>query len=1534
MLRQRCLRNRLEYGSWVQRRFRATQLRGYIVEGTASSVPKAREPRFAPDKYISVFVSIGSRDTICVVMKNAVPLRELLARLKERCGFVAHAGATLRISGRKNGPPLSFTSQDPAIGTVDFPLNLTLSNLGITADSVLTFGVRAPGGARTRSSVPAAASPSPDPQTVQPAPESEDASIVTTYRRAPAPAPALPTASTSATTLDVQGVSPSGTSPPSPLPPAPVRRAELTDYCPWPCCRNKPKRGKISQKEIKKHKRKCALNPKFDMDGLLGSSDAYASSAGAESSPGRSEASDLDTDVEERQPRQLRPSEEMPPSSDFAVWPDIGQMVAGQRGVELCTNRSEDGFADAEGSQGEVEMAGLMDEDFGGMDANPYEGVEHEPFVGVEARVPSSVTDSGSGEPEVELLNGDLEEENLFLLNYPVASPDIAFVDLRPISPARECDSDTDEDSAYVESNDSADSDSEVELLEDFGEEDVEPLPKAKSWVLAQSASTREDDPSHPAPLSEIEQGIKTRLGNNVYHYPPPPPTSEVNLRLLSNRYWGKRLSPLYATRARTSGDSPTPPPVPKREYKIEKEEAGEEDDIRESRGDGNGGVPGGNNGGGGNAPVGPGGINGRQEGDDGDEDGEDRREGDEGGADDPGVDGAGAGGADGGGGGDGGGGPPDGGGPAGGPAGGPGAGGHGLMPGGAGVVGDQPLPLPHDFPPPDDIGPPPDFEPAIVELDEDQKFALAFYQAWRGTGGTEQSWADYKKVMDDTPLLVELPTLHIAKGLVTTITGHIGQRIPRCPTGCISYGCARYADLEECPRCLVPRRRPDRRPMVIPEGEPRVADHGESSWLYTGFIEALQAPFADPANATRLRHRHTAAARYFAARQRARHPDHQDDNVAIRADDEYDMLSDLTCGRTYWELQDQGIFEDERDGMLAFSWDGADLVRDKNSGCWFVFVINWSLPPQERHLKKWLICAAVIPGSPWDIESFLEPLHLDRIRLENGVHTWDASTRQWFIYKAYFVALLADLPARAKAACTVGHTGACGCMKCKVQGVTSQEGGGTYYPAFVTPAGYERREYGYDDSEPDLFPELRNHDGYLLDVEEVMAANPGAPYEAARLRTGITSRSAWQGAACFLFPSFYVMDIMHLFWANIAPLFFQLILGKVPGWENADWVVDDDAKIRIHDDILKLGIDLPSRFGNRPRGTNKLGKWKCKEHSNFTLLYSVEILRPHVSEAIILMWMKFVEVAELCSRSSITRLEVEDVRVKSREFVVAWDVIFYGNEERERAALSRMCVHYMLHLAEQILDWGPLIGYSQYTPERIIGQLKACIRSKTLYQENLQVQVLHRQNDNILAAKLRTHVQVRRAPASQAISLQGGAWTLRHKRSSDAIRLTPLERQAYWTLTGRPGELELDENFGGHRWARATGPGKALLTSHWIEASKPDATLRRANKCEITVPGGQNLYIGITSFHQLYDEGAVRLVVFGFPHSRIEGTLPGIKGTYRPMGQGAGSVLGCWDIESIGRQIVTFPAERDAWDVVFIAAKSLGLQALEEGGV
>ncbi|KAK4704107.1 hypothetical protein P7C70_g2100, partial [Phenoliferia sp. Uapishka_3] len=471
----------------------------------------------------------------------------------------------------------------------------------------------------------------------------------------------------------------------------------------------------------------------------------------------------------------------------------------------------------------------------------------------------------------------------------------------------------------------------------------------------------------------------------------------------------------------------------------------------------------------------------------------------------------------------------------------------------------------------------------------------------------------------------------------------------------------------------------------------------------------------------------------------------------------------------------------------------------------------------------------------------------------------------------------------------------------------------------------------------PPAFAPLRNTINYRQDVAAVELHPVGsAARKAAMLRTGIVGMSAWEGAVAFDFASFFAIDLMHLFWANITLLFFKLILGKTKGFEDAPWVIPQAGRDQISLELEGLGIDLPSLWGNRPRGLNKFTSLKCKELSNLTFLYSLDLIRPHVTPEIFAMWTMFVDLAQICVQTKITREEVEQMRIKAREFVVAWDTIFYGNRDRWRVQLVRMCVHYCLHLAQQTLQWGPMIGYSQYTAERMIGQLKRCIRSQSRYLENLAEQILARQNDNIYAFKYPRPVVPVATPASLAISLPAGTWTLRYRRSPHAVTLDALERTAFvdylqelQPVAGVP--IALGAGYGGHRWAKATKRGR-IIRSAWGESGTADARLRRSSHCQIKLANGDLIYVAVAVYQHLHFQGVDHLVLFGQTFGINPGPrqLDGPRAEYLPLGEGPNSIFGCWNVESISQQVAAHEWDRHGRKVVYMGVKEEILDELE----
>ncbi|KAJ7458068.1 hypothetical protein FB451DRAFT_1341823 [Mycena latifolia] len=137
-----------------------------------------------------------------------------------------------------------------------------------------------------------------------------------------------------------------------------------------------------------------------------------------------------------------------------------------------------------------------------------------------------------------------------------------------------------------------------------------------------------------------------------------------------------------------------------------------------------------------------------------------------------------------------------------------------------------------------------------------------------------------------------------------------------------------------------------------------------------------------------------------------------------------------------------------EKDMLLMFSIDGAQLYATKESNCW----------------------------KPVQLDSFLFPgLHHVATLMHDGLPIWDAVDKQLHRSNPFSFLETADGPVMADIDGMTGHMGAYGCRQfCSVKG-RRKLGGNHYYPALLKPLDYDvddhqdrRRETGI--SKPTIF--------------------------------------------------------------------------------------------------------------------------------------------------------------------------------------------------------------------------------------------------------------------------------------------------------------------------------------------------------------------------------------------------------------------------------------------------------------------------------
>ena len=264
--------------------------------------------------------------------------------------------------------------------------------------------------------------------------------------------------------------------------------------------------------------------------------------------------------------------------------------------------------------------------------------------------------------------------------------------------------------------------------------------------------------------------------------------------------------------------------------------------------------------------------------------------------------------------------------------------------------------------------------------------------------------------------------------------------------------------------------------------------------------------------------------------------------------------------------------FEGEHDMALALSADGAQLFKRGKADCWFLMLVNLSLPIERRTKAENLISVGIIPGpqAPRDLNSFLEPLVEDLQSLEIGIPCWSPVMNKKITLRAYLLFFFGDMPAVAKLMCMHGHNAKKPCRVCMAQGSCK---GTTYYLPLRSPINYTD-DYAWD---PRHLP-IRDHDTFLSD------ANKAANDKAYATSTGISQLSILSRLSSIRFPASFPLDLMHLIFLNVLPNLWGLYSMKGK-WQDllpleADYRLGKANVESVAKELVGSSKITPSSFG------------------------------------------------------------------------------------------------------------------------------------------------------------------------------------------------------------------------------------------------------------------------------------------------------------------------------------------------------------------
>ncbi|GBC47879.2 transposase domain-containing protein [Rhizophagus irregularis DAOM 181602=DAOM 197198] len=444
----------------------------------------------------------------------------------------------------------------------------------------------------------------------------------------------------------------------------------------------------------------------------------------------------------------------------------------------------------------------------------------------------------------------------------------------------------------------------------------------------------------------------------------------------------------------------------------------------------------------------------------------------------------------------------------------------------------------------------------------------------------------------------------------------------------CINSCCAFTGNLEtlnKCTYCKADRYQEGGRPRA------QVA--------YFSIQNRFKIQYQDPTRAKQLRYRSEYITR-------------EDDGA----------IGDVFDGSQYKYLSQKGYFQDDRDIALLGSVDGYQLFKQKCDDCWIVLFINANLPPHQRVKKENLLITSIIPGpkAPKNFNSFMKPIVEELCLLNDGVECYDGATNENFLLKVTVLSWSGDTPGLSKLACLTGHNSYMACRYCDLYGIYNNH---VYYPTTPPPSIETYKTYN-----PSDLPK-RTHRDYMIRIEQITTIPPSRTRDTLISDLGVTGRSVLLEIETTRFPTCFPIDIMHLFYENIA----LYMLKHWMGCFFKDSILNDQPYVINNKQWTEIGIEMETVRKSIPTDFDHL---------------PANYLKEEIRKLLLLFYQHYER--------------------------------YYYQFLAVRLSVMKVCFHYILHVADSIQDTGPCWSTWQFPMERTCGMLQPLAKSRLHPYKNL----------------------------------------------------------------------------------------------------------------------------------------------------------------------------------------------------------------------
>ena len=502
------------------------------------------------------------------------------------------------------------------------------------------------------------------------------------------------------------------------------------------------------------------------------------------------------------------------------------------------------------------------------------------------------------------------------------------------------------------------------------------------------------------------------------------------------------------------------------------------------------------------------------------------------------------------------------------------------------------------------------------------------------------------------------------------------------CSRGHIAYT-GIYAMCEECPEC----------------GERQYNSHGKPNccWPYIPLIPRLAIQYHSATRSRQL----TTYRREFPTLD--------------------GTVKDVFDGEWFRECCDIGYFTDPRTLALRITLDGIGLTKNTRPEQKITPVVIYllNLHPSIRDQHANALTSFVIPGSFKEeyIDTWLDPLMTELRTLCGGVSgVWDGATGESFVLRAHPILVTGDGQAVADIMGTK-HPGNAllACRMCPFKG--SPFGRKKYYPHNNT---VEHPVYG--DSRP-LFER----------INVASQTSRLARFKELQRQLGINRRTILLDIPTLHFPRSFPVDTMHCVNHNIPKHFMKLWKGDAFKDQNLPWVLPQYKWESIDRSLNASRGHVPTQIATAPRGTKTYKMWTASEYRAFFLTYGAPMILDALSQHAKATLLQFRLIMRVVGKIEYSHAEIDTLWELCADFVVE----FERECHQRNPALTKVCtiqLHYLLHLAQNVRDFGSPIYYAQWGLERSLRDIKNIAISSSAKYKSLCKNMLATERTNHLS--------------------------------------------------------------------------------------------------------------------------------------------------------------------------------------------------------